>query len=634
MRRLLLVAPGDPLDPADSSASADLVLLETLASRGFRVEVRGLSTTGPGGVDEFIAAFKATGLACGPIPAPAEAPSLPTVRLTRNAVRVHLALRPPGSATPPVPDADADAESAFLRQLDAALAHDRPDLLMARGDDPRAAEILRRGRAAGIATALRVRDCDRFDPTPAPLADTLLATSRFAADYLHELTGRPATVVPDPPNLDRVRATHRQADYLTFLDPTRRGGLLPFARIATELGQRRPDIRILVVASPHEAAALNGCGGDLSTLGTIDVMSPPSDPKVAWARTRLAVLPSLDWAASPDLAVAALLNGVPVVASNRGSLPETLGPAGIVLPLPDRLTPATPTLPNAEEVAPWVEAILRLWDDTEAAESHQSLARDRSQAWTAEACADRLAATFSALGSTLSPPAVPPRRSTAVVLVPNLNGIEPECEDALRQLERQGLRVDRRRGCSQIDVARNEMASDAFQDGASSILFIDADIGFDPADAFRLLARPEPVISGLYAKKKNRALASTFAPDLGPIHLGPNSPGAYPLLYAATGFLRIRAEVLQRMIDELALPHCNLKWGRGVWPFFQPVVVPHPDGHHYLGEDWAFSHRLSQIGVTPLADASFRLWHHGSYGYTWEDAGSAPSRYRDYHFLT
>ena len=84
------------------------------------------------------------------------------------------------------------------------------------------------------------------------------------------------------------------------------------------------------------------------------------------------------------------------------------------------------------------------------------------------------------------------------------------------------------------------------------------------------------------------------------------SPGLYPLKYAATGFLRIRAEVLRPMIHELALPLCDLRWGSGEWPFFQPVIVPDPAGYHYLGEDWAFSYRLGQIGVTPLADTSIR----------------------------
>jgi hypothetical protein len=227
----------------------------------------------------------------------------------------------------------------------------------------------------------------------------------------------------------------------------------------------------------------------------------------------------------------------------------------------------------------------------------------------------------------------PPRLDQMVVLVPHLNGIEGECQQSLGNLEAEGVRVVRRGGCSAIDVARNEMISDALHDGAQAMLFIDSDIGFDPADALRLFSRPEPVISGVYAKKGMREMASVFAEGIKEVLFGPDAPAPYPLRYAATGFLRIQASVLRRMIAELKLPLCNTLWGLGMWPFFQPLVVPQgPDKFHYLGEDWAFSYRLSQIGITPLADTTIRLWHWGRYGYTWEEAGSSATRYRSYSY--
>ena len=168
-------------------------------------------------------------------------------------------------------------------------------------------------------------------------------------------------------------------------------------------------------------------------------------------------------------------------------------------------------------------------------------------------------------------------------------------------------------------------------DGFESIFFIDADIGFDPLDALRLLARPEPVIAGVYAKKGRREFASIFTDGVDEVVFGASAFGLYPLKYAATGFLRVKATVLRRLIAELNLPHCNTHWGRGKWPFFQPLVVPQGSGEeHYLGEDWAFSHRLGQIGVTPMADTSIRLWHYGRYGYGWEDAGTEARRYQTF----
>src|SRR5262249_43190430 len=62
----------------------------------------------------------------------------------------------------------------------------------------------------------------------------------------------------------------------------------------------------------------------------------------------------------------------------------------------------------------------------------------------------------------------PPGRTQSVVMVPHMNGIEWECEQALQRLEQAGVRVVRRAGCSAIDVARNEMISEALHDGAEA----------------------------------------------------------------------------------------------------------------------------------------------------------------------
>src|SRR5712671_7135511 len=67
-----------------------------------------------------------------------------------------------------------------------------------------------------------------------------------------------------------------------------------------------------------------------------------------------------------------------------------------------------------------------------------------------------------------------PRR--CVVLVPYFESIHPDCESALHELERRGYAVRRVGGYAQIDVARNQLASDALRDGFEETLWIDADI--------------------------------------------------------------------------------------------------------------------------------------------------------------
>jgi glycosyltransferase involved in cell wall biosynthesis len=54
------------------------------------------------------------------------------------------------------------------------------------------------------------------------------------------------------------------------------------------------------------------------------------------------------------VAAEAPANGVPVLASDRGALPETLGDAWFVFTVPERCTPDGGAVPTAREVAPWV----------------------------------------------------------------------------------------------------------------------------------------------------------------------------------------------------------------------------------------------------------------------------------------
>jgi glycosyltransferase involved in cell wall biosynthesis len=639
--RILLVSHRCYLDPSSESATAGRALLEALASRGHAAEVLcGTALELNDGVEieewlarQGIASHASEGESWALDTAGVHtdrAPQLRTIWAGVAATLLHW-----GSPTRPHAPDEA-ASRGVLSLFEASLTRSRPDVVLGLGDDPITRDVFARARARGVPTILLLDDPLSSDPSVVAEADAVLVASRFSQGYCREVFGFECAMMPKPVDLERARPEGHEPQYLVLIDPSLENGVFAFARIADELGRRRPDIPILVVEGRGTEATVAGCGIDLRARGNVFFMSHTPDARAYWRVARACLIPSLGRVEAPRAAVEAMANGIPVVASDRGGLPEALGESGIVLPLPDRITPATRMLPTAEEVAPWVEAVIRLWDDREFFENCRRTSRSVARRWAPEILAPMYEEfldsqrTRPEAGPSL---AVPPGRGKAVVLVPHLNGIEWECEESLRRLEEAGVRVVRRRGSSQIDIARNELASAALHDGFESILFVDADIGFDPLDALRLLARPEPVVAGIYAKKGERALAAAFADGVTEVAFGVEAIGPYPLQYAATGFLRIRAWVLRRMIEELRLPLCNTRWGRGSWPFFQPIVVPEGPGRaHYLGEDWAFSHRLAQIGVTPLADTSIRLWHWGRYAYGWEDAGAGTTRYRSYRY--
>ena len=171
----------------------------------------------------------------------------------------------------------------------------------------------------------------------------------------------PPSPHPNPPNpLPAGEGTSR---YVTFVNPQTTKGLFVFARIADELARRRPDIPLMVIEGRSAAGWGQETGIDLARLPNVTIRPNAADPRTFYAVSKLLLIPSL-WLESFGLVAAeGMFNGIPVLASNRGALPETIGDAGFLFDIPARYTPDTRDVPAAEEVEPWVRTIIRLWDD-------------------------------------------------------------------------------------------------------------------------------------------------------------------------------------------------------------------------------------------------------------------------------
>ena len=128
---------------------------------------------------------------------------------------------------------------------------------------------------------------------------------------------------------------------MTFVTPSLEKGVYVFARIADELGRQRPDIPILVVEGRGTEQTLVDCGIDLRPEA-MSASWPTRPPRAFfWGVTRVCLMPSLCRESQPLVAIEAMANGIPVIGSDRGGIPEVLGKAGIVLSLPERLTPTS-----------------------------------------------------------------------------------------------------------------------------------------------------------------------------------------------------------------------------------------------------------------------------------------------------
>ncbi|HEU5118370.1 MAG TPA: glycosyltransferase [Isosphaeraceae bacterium] len=389
MRQILFATFPCYLDDSNGAAVASRSMMELLARLGFGVEaVTGFSLELDQEVDPWVWLsargddFEALGGESWSIDVKGLRASVPPhFRLKVQGVPVTVVLGQSSRRA----IANHEESESFLQLYDDTLDRFRPEVVVTFGGDPLAEEIRLRARARQIAVVFALHNFSYLSREPFETADAVIVPSRLASEFYQRKLGLDCTVLPNLCDPQRVRAEERDPRYVTFVTPSPEKGVFAFARIADELGRLRPDIPFLVVEGRGSERTLADCGLDLCAHGNVFLMPNTSDPRRFWRLTRICLMPSLWWENQPLTAIEAMTNGIPVIGSDRGGIPETLGSAGIVLPLPNRLTPQTREPPSPEEVSAWVESIVRLWDDSEEQARQNRISLLEAHRWTPEA---------------------------------------------------------------------------------------------------------------------------------------------------------------------------------------------------------------------------------------------------------
>jgi hypothetical protein len=270
----------------------------------------------------------------------------------------------------------------YLALLDGLFEQFAPDQLIACNGHPMILEALARARKRGITTAFAVRGFGYYEARYFEDVDHAFTCSQFLTDLYRDKVGLVSTPIEPPLEWSSVLAPTGARAFVTFVNPSPHKGLLLFARLADMLGSRRADIPILVVQSGHSGGSLNAIRGvDFSRYPQIMAAPPVPTPADYFALTRLLVVPSVWEEPFGRVAAEAMINAIPPLVSNRGSLPHVIGGdfreggGGRVLPVPDWMTFKTAKLPSEQEVEPWYDAVCALWDDPALYRSVASRAR-------------------------------------------------------------------------------------------------------------------------------------------------------------------------------------------------------------------------------------------------------------------
>ncbi len=318
--RLLFASIHSYLDPSSGAAMASRELLELLTVRGWDCRV----------------------LACGVLDYQRETPleealatmELPAARAAAGLSRCGSAevfdLEVGGVRVTLMPTSSSRAEKSpnpregaiFLDLADQVCERFQPQVLLTYGGHPVSLELMRRARARGIAVVFHLHNFGYNDRRGFENVSAIIFPSEYSRRFHQRRLGLDGVVIPDPIRLDHVIAENPEPTYVTLINPQPDKGVTVFGRIALELNERRPEIPLLIVEGRGTSEVLAKLPVDLSGLANLNRMGNTPDPRDFYLVSRAVLMPSLWRESLGRVAIEAMANGIPVLASDRAPCPR------------------------------------------------------------------------------------------------------------------------------------------------------------------------------------------------------------------------------------------------------------------------------------------------------------------------
>jgi glycosyltransferase involved in cell wall biosynthesis len=228
---------------------------------------------------------------------------------------------------------------AVPRLLGDRLAERRPDAVIVQGT---AAEVLAKavadqgipvimrqiadGSVTGLAAAA-ARDRAIAELVHSPLV-RIVSVSQFIDTWLRELVGVGSTVIYPPIRLADSLALGRTPQFVTFVNPIPVKGLPVALAVARLLPHRR---FLFAEAWNTSRSHRRYLDAELAQLPNVTFRKRSVGLKDAYRATAVLLMPSQWPEAFGRVVVEASANGIPVVASRVGGIPEAAGESGVLL---------------------------------------------------------------------------------------------------------------------------------------------------------------------------------------------------------------------------------------------------------------------------------------------------------------
>ena len=242
-----------------------------------------------------------------------------------------------------------------------------------------------------------------------PLHNILLCDSEATSRFYKEKEGLTVHPMGNFINPKLVIAQNRSPQAVTLINPCFAKGVAVAARLILMTNKERPDIPFLIVETRQKLAEalklLKKPGGKPGsafghqTFRNITIRPATYEVKDIYKLTGVLLAPSLWYESWGRVATEAVMNGIPVLASSSGGLPEAVAGGGIILDAPKECAGDRNNwlaLPSEESCRPWADALYKLYDERMSAYWQEKCKR-AAQTNSPLACAEKLLRAISPL---------------------------------------------------------------------------------------------------------------------------------------------------------------------------------------------------------------------------------------------
>ncbi len=285
-------------------------------------------------------------------------------------------------------------ENKFYQKFIEIIAQFKPDILFIYGGGLLELFIITECKRRNIKTVLHVPN-GNYANYHFPNVDLLLTDCQATANNYYRTSK--VNILPMGTFIEPTKILvegQRDNTFITFINPSPEKGAAIFLRLALMAKERRPEWKFLVVESRFTwEEVMRVYKQDPQTFSNVTFAKHTNNIKLVYEKTKLLLAPSVWYEAFGRVAVEAIMNGIPVISSLSGGLPDAVNKGGMSIATPAQCHKDYSYIPTEEEVQNWFDAMEEILDEKNYAHWEKT-ALEASKAHSLEKSTDTLISHF------------------------------------------------------------------------------------------------------------------------------------------------------------------------------------------------------------------------------------------------